>query len=203
MLLGFLKSSVLAFALVSGAASAAPLLTITKNYGSNYGTTLPSGSCDTVNAASVTIRDGGGCGRFSDVFNFSSVGSATIDSFTLSLTFANTNNVNFMVFPEDWRARPAAGATGSGNLSFDLATTGASSLTQAYTYTSSLDVFNQIVSSKQFGLWFADEGFGANNFNLLSASLTVNGVPEPASLALMSTALAGLALMRRRRSSRA
>lgn len=199
----------LALVLLAGASQAAPVLlgSVTHSYGNAAGQSkggYTNNSC--VKNGYVIVSDASnGCGnsRFADTFDFSSLNIGTVTSLSLSLTFSATNDVFLFIFPEDWRVRPASGTTGSSNL-FDMTRSGGT-VTQTFTFTAAnLDLFASIVSNRAFGLWFSDEAFGANQFNLQSATLSVNGtaavaaVPEPTGLALASLALLAVGFVRRR-----
>jgi hypothetical protein len=208
-----LKQTIPALLLAACAASASAGVvsvgSIDKNYGSATGrgdtASTGRGSCDTLNATSITIRDTGfGCTRFSDTFNFSSLVYKNIDSLDLSLTFSKTNDVldfGFIKFVEDWRAKIADTSAHSSKFTMDM-TNSTAQTTQLFHIDASThpDVFATIVANRRFQLWFGDEAFGANNFMLSSASLTVNGtpVPEPTGIALFAIAMLGVAAARRR-----
>lgn len=186
----------------------------------NYGTTsyIPSSmgtkSCDSKNANSIIVKDTAkakGCQRFADVFDFSALDFASVDRFELNLSFSNTGSyLDFLRLFEDWSVHPAStskAATSAEMRSLEQ-TTGAR-ITQSFTFNASnlSSIFNEIVDNKKFYLGFAESSFGADNFNLYSANLSVYGtaasqpaadepakVPAPASIALLGL---GLLMLRR------
>lgn len=204
---------VLMLAACAGSASAAVIGSVDKLYGSASDrgaiASTGSGSCDTLNTNSITVRDTTTprCTRFSDTFDFSSLGYKSIDSFDLELSFSKTNDFisvfGFKIY-EDWRVKIADTSAHSSIYTMDLANSNPQT-TQLFHIDASShpDVFSNIVKNGQLQLWFGDEAAGANNFMLSAASLTVNGtpVPEPSSMALFAVAMAG-AFAARHRSKR-
>lgn len=182
-------------------------------YGTNsyIPSSMGTNSCDSKNTGSVTIKDtSSGCQRFSDVFDFSALDFDTIDRFELDLTFSGTNNRYCFIFcfNEDWRILPASNGQRA-TLAEQTKLTRASGITQqtfVFDANTLSSLFNDIVDSKKFSLWFSEEALGANNFNLYSANLTIHGsasqpvvdepakVPAPASIALLGL---GLLMLRR------
>lgn len=187
--------SVCAAALLSlSSAQAALIGTIDHDYGSSgmqVGTaSLGGGSCDTLNANSVTVRSNTtGCQRFFDQFDFSAF-DGVVDSFTLTMDFEGSQNGNFGL--ERWSPRPAS-STSNGSAQGQTYLNGVGP--QSWTFDSTLDVFNDIVAGGSFYLWMSrDLLYGVQSVNLDYARLEVygtpntppNGVPEPGSLALVA-----------------
>jgi PEP-CTERM motif len=192
-LVSFLAAAVL---LAAGTAWSAPIASYTHNYGNGSGQVDPGGT-DALGDGYVTVSDRSSV-RFSDAFDFSGLAYTTIDSFDLTLTFAET--VGRFVLPlELWFARP--GGTPDQYGSFQLNAVGTTATSQTFRIDETLDPeFAQMLAAENFFFWFAEETLGRDDFRLVSAKLDINGtVPEPGSLALVGASLAGLALVRRRR----
>jgi hypothetical protein len=163
--------------------------TIDRDYG--IGKVDPGGN-DVLGTDWVTVSDQSS-GRFSDVFDFSSLAYVSISHFELTLTFDSTGDGLGIPFGEGgigelWRVRPASSTSTAVNgvAQQPLLTRSASALTQTFVFnsgnTSSNNVFNTILANQVFFLWFNESGSGAHSYNLHSASLAVFGESAPASV---------------------
>jgi hypothetical protein len=178
---------------LSASVSATPVLLgeISHDYGSAAGQIDPSGN-DPLSADYVTVKDSSSS-RFSDVFDFSSLNFTSVSYFQVTLDFTETNGLF-----ESWRVRPGASTSEPA-----LTKVGDALTSQTFTFGPSTDTFASATAAKQFSLWFAEEGLGANDFRLFDAKVSVFGeaaaVPEPSSLALLGLGFAGLAVSRRKK----
>lgn len=198
--------------LFSNTAFAGLIGNIEHDYGSNYIPSLMGGSaCDVQQATHLTIKDSSGCQRFVEVFDFSHFSFDSIDYFQLDLTFSATSNDNcwwFLCEFESWHVRPAlnssyAPATGLPAL---IRANGVTQQSFVFNASNLSSIFDEIVNNNAFYLWFAENSYGSDQFNLYSANLSIYGmpaqsapddvtpVPAPASIALLGL---GLLMLRR------
>jgi hypothetical protein len=179
---------------LSASVGATPVLIgeISHDYGSAAGQLDPGGN-DSLSADYVTVKDSSSS-RFNDVFDFSAFNYTSIDHFEVTLNFAQTNGAF-----ESWRARP-----GASTYEPALTRVGDALATQTFSFGSAVDTFASSVASEKFNLWFAEEGFGANDFRLYDAKLAVFGeafaVPEPGTLGMLCLGIAMMVVTSRKRS---
>ncbi|XQW85424.1 PEP-CTERM sorting domain-containing protein [Thalassotalea piscium] len=195
----------LALCLFANVSQATLITEITHDFGTDVGKILPAGGvdgssgCNTISADWITVTDKKDCNRFYDYFDLSNVDYDSIDSFTLSLTFSDTNRGSW--FPlEDWRVMAASSGSNADkdNMQDIDRVSGMSS--QDFIFNGSntkASVFNDILVRKQFAFWLGDEAWFSNSFNLSSATLKIEGtpaltsttVPEPNMIALFALGL--------------
>lgn len=197
-------------AATSAWAAPTPIASYTHNYGNGAGQVNPGGS-DLLSNGYVTVSDQSR-DRFSDSFDFSALAFSSIDHFALSLNYSDVSgNLPLLGLPvEAWYARP--GGTDQFR-SFQLTPVASRPGSISFKIDSSLaPEFGQMVASKNFYFWFAEQTLGADSFKLYSAQLDIYGgqnaarsstVPEPASLVLLGLGLAGMGIMRRRKAQTA
>ncbi|MEC5384686.1 PEP-CTERM sorting domain-containing protein [Uliginosibacterium sp. H3] len=178
---------------LSTGAGATPVLIgeIFHDYGSASGKLDPGGN-DPLSADYVTVKDNS-TSRFNDVFDFSTFDYTSIDHFEVTLNFTQTNG-SF----ESWRARPGASTSLPA-----LSKVGDVLTSQTFSFGPSTDTFASFLSTEKFNLWFAEEGFGTNDFRLFDAKVSVFGtaatVPEPGTLGMLFLGIAMMVLTSRRR----
>jgi hypothetical protein len=187
---------------LSSTASASLLLTDEHDYTSGYD---PGGS-GALSSGGVAVSDQNSV-RFSDYFDLSSLGSATIDSIVLTLEFAGAGPNGFFGFGETWGVR--AQGSNSGSSADDTFSILFDSLSaQSFTYNAltdtanTSDAFAHSVSTSNFAFWFSEFTSGSDGFTLSAATLQVFGteataVSEPAAAALVG--LGAFAMFARRK----
>lgn len=198
-------------ALPALSAQGAVLGVFTYDYG--IGERDPQGN-DTLSNGYVRVADSS-TQRFRDVFDFSSIGAAVIDSLQVMLTFTGAR-----VWPAEYWTLRVAGDNASSSAD-DYLSGGLVSLLGVQTFTltaatdmGSVNAFLTSVTNRTLDFGFSEFTNGSDNFRLSSVSLTVNGtllpvsavpstVPLPASGLMLLGALGGLVLWRRRQVAKA
>jgi hypothetical protein len=196
-------------ATLAAPAQAATLLgSFQHDYGSDAGRIDPPGT-DALNAASVTVSDQSS-GRFSDSFDFSSLAYDSIESFSLTLTYAGAGpsfSLACLGICELWTVR----VQGNNSSGFDDDLFGLLTGTPVQTFNlsasddvGSITAFAQSVASQTYAFWFSEWSGGADSFRLSSARLDIYGtppiaaVPLPAGGLLLMGGLGAFAALRRR-----
>ena len=198
--------------LFSNAAFAGLIGNVEHNYGSGYAPlSMGSSSCDIQQTTHLTVKDGSGCQRFVDMFDFSSFSFDNVDYFQLDLTFSSTRNdycIWIFCENESWHVRPALNTSyaPATNLPALIRADGMTQQSFVFNATNLSSIFNDIINNNAFYFWFAENSMGSDQFNLYSANLSLYGtpaqtvpdetvpVPAPASIALLGV---GLLMLRR------
>jgi hypothetical protein len=205
-----------AIALVAGliAAPEADALSWTKThvYGNQAGQVDPSGT-DALFDGFVRVSDQQpGPQRFSDTFDFSSVGFVSIDKISLTLEFEEAGPrfgsfLGFSFCVECWDLRvpgdPSSftGGTGSGQDVFARLDDDLSPQTFVFdlsTDVSGVNAFSKAVTEQKLLFGFSENSSRADVFDLKSATVEVHGaIPLPAGAWLMLSFIGGFGLLRR------
>ncbi|WP_298436959.1 VPLPA-CTERM sorting domain-containing protein [uncultured Jannaschia sp.] len=176
-------------AMVALPAQAAPLVT----YQYDYNTTFPESATTT----------------FSQVFDWSVISHYDIQSLTFDLTFADTGPsliggglLGPLVPLELWRANLNGGSVPwAVNSISRLLEDSLGVISVTFDATNNADVFADALGASALTFSLTEGGLNINDFQLLSASLTLDGtvVPLPAPFWLLGAGLLGLTAARRRR----
>jgi hypothetical protein len=174
-----LAALALAAALALPALSQAATVTLTHDYG--IGGHDPAGN-DRLGAGYVMVKDQS-THRFSDSFNWASLGFASIDSLALTLDFSRAGPS--LLPGELWKVRVQGSAFGSflDDMFMPLASVlSPQTLTlDLGTDTRFINAFAHSVATQTLTFWFSEFSPGGDGFRLNSAALDINGTFAPPS----------------------